>query len=81
MSTTPSQHAMPRRRRWRRRWTVRLLMIAALMVMLTLFAAANFVLVEVRLIVWEGNVRLAWALMLACIFGFIAGVAVSRLPR
>lgn len=51
------------------------------MAMLTLFAAANFVLVELRLVFWEGEVRLAWALLLACVTGFMLAVVVLRLPR
>lgn len=69
------------RRRWKRRWTIRLVVLAAFFLALTLFAAANFVLVEVRLLVWSGQLRLSWALLLAVSTGFIAAVLVMRLPR
>ena len=54
---------------------------AAAMVALTLVAAANFVLVEVRLIVWAGDVRLAWALLAAAALGFVLGLVAPRLRR
>ncbi|MGI8643359.1 MAG: lipopolysaccharide assembly protein LapA domain-containing protein [Thermomicrobiales bacterium] len=72
---------VPRKRRWRRRWTVRLVLIAALMLIVTLFASANYVPVEVRLLFWEGEVRLAWALLVASFVGFILAVAAMRLSR
>lgn len=78
MSSRPDGRP-PRRLTWRRRWTVRLALIAVAMVVLTLVAAANFVLVEVRLIIWEGDVRLSWALLGAVTLGFLLGLAVDRL--
>ncbi len=70
-------------RRWwhRHRWTIRLVAVAGLMVALTLFAAANFVLVELRLIVWGGDVRLSWALLGAGAVGFVLGLVAPRLLR
>lgn len=58
-----------------------LVLAAALMVLLTLFIAANYVLVEVRLIIWEGQVRLAWALVVAWFAGVILTLAATRLAR
>ena len=65
----------------RRRWSVRLALGAAAMVALTLVAAANFVLVELRLIVWSGDVRLAWALLAAAALGVVLGLVAPRLRR
>ena len=68
-------------RKWKRRWTVRLVIIATLTMLVTLFVAANFVLVEVRLIFWQGEVRLAWAMLLAYLVGLISAILVLRLSR
>ncbi len=81
MATDVESQEVPRPRRWRRRWTVWLVLAAALMVLLTLFIAANYVLVEVRLIIWEGQVRLAWALVVAWFAGVILTLAATRLAR
>jgi hypothetical protein len=52
----------------------------ALLLMLT-FAAANFILVEVRLWVLDVRIRLAWAVLGAAAIGFAAGVAWCRSGR
>ena len=66
---------------WRRRWTVWLVLVAAGLVALTLFAAANYVHVEVRLIVWEGEVRVSWIGLGALAIGFVLGLLAGRLAR
>lgn len=81
MATDVEGQEVPRPRRWKRRWTVRLVLVAAVLLLLTLFVAANYVLVEVRLIFWEGQVRLAWALVVAWFSGVILTLAAMRLAR
>jgi hypothetical protein len=44
--------------------------------MLTLVAAANYFFVELRLIVWSGEIRLAWVVFGALGLGFLLGLAV-----
>ena len=67
--------------RHRHRWTVRLVVTATLLAALTLFAAANFVLIELRLVFWNGDVRLSWGLLGAGAIGFLLGLLVPRLLR
>lgn len=59
----------------------RLLTGAVLLALLVLFVAENFSTVEVRLIVAKTETRLAWALLLAGVLGFVAGVIVPRIRR
>lgn len=67
--------------RWRRRWTISLVVAAGLLAMLTLVVAANYVFVELRLIVWNGEIRLSWVIFGALGLGFLLGLLTPRLPR
>lgn len=60
---------------WSRRWTLRLVCSAAVLAALTFVAAANYVMVEARLVVWRGDVRLSWALLAAVGVGVLLGRA------
>ncbi|MEA2524334.1 MAG: hypothetical protein QOF73_1561 [Thermomicrobiales bacterium] len=71
----------PRRLRWRRRWTGLLVLAAGALAALTFAAAANYVHVEVRLIGWQGELRLSWAILGAAAIGFLLGLVLSRLLR
>ena len=73
--------ARPRRPRWRRRWTVRLVLVAGATAAVTFLAAANYGHVQLRLIGWQGEVRLAWALLGAAAVGFLLGLSARRLRR
>ncbi len=53
--------------------------LAVLLLLLVLFVADNFVLIEVRLVVTRIQMRLAWALIIAFLLGILAGIAISRL--
>ena len=64
---------------WPRRWTPRVVAWAAVLALLVLFVAENFVVVEVRLVLWRAEVRLAWALLLAGALGFLLGWLLPRL--
>ncbi|HEY8446332.1 MAG TPA: LapA family protein [Thermomicrobiales bacterium] len=66
---------------WHHRWTLRLVLFAATLALLTLFSAANYVLVDLRLLIWEGDVRLCWALLMAAGIGFVLGLLAPRLLR
>jgi hypothetical protein len=70
-----------RRIPWRRRWTLRLVLTAAVLAALTFIAAANYAPVEVRLIGWQGGVRLSWALLTAVAAGFGLGFIAALLLR
>ena len=51
------------------------MLAAAALVVMTYLAAANYIVVEIRLIGWQGDVRLAWALFGAIVFGVLLGMA------
>ena len=61
------------------RWTVKLALIAIFFTSLTVFVADNFVMVEMRLVFWSLETRLAWSLLLAAGLGFWIGLLVARL--
>ena len=61
-------------REWGRRLPAgRLVLWAAALALLVLFIAENFLLVEIRLIVTRVETRLAWALIIAALLGFLVG--------
>ena len=62
-------------------WTPRLVAWALALALLVLFVAENFEVVEVRLIVWRTEARLAWALLIAGALGFVLGLLLPRLRR
>lgn len=70
-----------RRLRWRRAWTLRLLVLAALLAAVTFVAAANYVLVDLRLPGWQGDVRLSWIVLGATAIGIGAGLLLVRIGR
>jgi hypothetical protein len=59
--------------------TWRLVVLAIVSVALLWFVAANFVEVEVRLLVVRADVRLAWALLGAAALGFALWYGIARL--
>jgi len=73
-----SDHLQPR---IRDSWTFRLVVAAIILATLVVFIAENFVVVEVRLIVWRTDIRLAWALLLASLLGFSLGLLVALIRR
>ncbi len=70
-----------RRFRWRRAWTLRLLVLATLLAAVTFVAAANFILVDFRLPGWQGDVRLSWIVLGATAIGIGTGILLSRIGR
>lgn len=66
-------------RRWLR--LARQAIVALVVVLLIVFVAENLGVVEVRLIVWHTEIRLAWALLLSAALGFVAGWLLPRLRR
>ncbi|MEO0249051.1 MAG: hypothetical protein ABIN58_05805 [candidate division WOR-3 bacterium] len=58
-----------------------LALIAVCFTLLTVFVAANFVVVEINLILFKLTLRLAWGLLLAAILGFAIGLLAYRLRR
>jgi hypothetical protein len=51
--------------------TIGLVAAAAVLALLVLFVADNFVVVQVRLLRWQVNIRLGWALLIAAASGFV----------
>ncbi len=64
---------------WNR--ALRALTVACLLVATVLFVAANFVLVEVRLVGFTVEVRLAWAVVLPASLAFAGGMLYARARR
>ena len=64
-----------------RGWTLRLVELATALALVVLLIAENFVVVEVRLLLWRTEARLAWALLLAGALGFVLGLLFPRLRR
>jgi len=77
----PANSAPSTRRQWHHRWSVLLVFFAAGLAPLTYVAAANFVLVDLRLPWWRDDVRLSWVVLGCSATGFIAGFVTSRLLR
>jgi uncharacterized integral membrane protein len=67
--------------RWRHRWTARLVLAAVVLAVLTYVAAANFVVVELRLVGWVGHVRLSWVVLGSAGLGLVTGFAIGRANR
>ena len=61
-----------------RRRVIREALVAFALVVAVLIVGANFVLVEVRLLGLELETRLGWALIVAFVLGFGAGVLWRR---
>lgn len=71
--------ALPQWHSWR--WAGKLALVAVVFSLLTVFVADNFIMVEMRLIFWSVETRLAWSLLFAAILGFSMGLLVARLRR
>ena len=52
--------------------------LAVVLVLAVLIAGANFVLVEVRLLIVQFETRLSWVLLVPAILGFATGVSYTR---
>ena len=63
------------------RSTARFVVWAIALALLVLFIAQNFVLVEIRLAFWRGDIRQAYALLGAGLLGFVLGWLLPRLRR
>jgi uncharacterized integral membrane protein len=79
-TTPPSQPAaLPRRRRGIIE-QIRIGLLVLIGIALLLFILLNYDRVEVQLLFWNPQLRLAWALLGAAFLGFVAGWLVPRLP-
>jgi len=65
----------------RRRWTLRLVVTAAVLALVAAFIAQNYVAVEVRVLFWSVDIRLAWAVLLAALGGIAIGWLFARVSR
>jgi uncharacterized integral membrane protein len=61
--------------------TVRLAATAIALVLLVIFVAQNFVVVEVRLLFWRIDLRLAWALVIIGVCGALVGSTLTLIWR
>jgi uncharacterized integral membrane protein len=66
---------------WKRRWVPWLILWAIVLGLLAVFVAQNSEQVEVRLIAWDVNLRMAWALLIASALGFVLGLLLPWLRR
>ena len=64
-----------------RNWTARLVLFAVVLLALVVFVAQNFNVVEVRFLVWQPELRLGWALIIAGGLGFVLGLLFRRVWR
>ena len=62
----------------RRRWTPRLVIVAVLLALVATFIAQNYETVEVRILSWSTEMRLAWMLLLATLIGMVVGWLLPR---
>jgi uncharacterized integral membrane protein len=62
---------------WNRAW--RAVVVAVALLVLTLFAAANFVLVDVRLLGADVRLRLGWVAVVPSLVAFGLGLLYARL--
>lgn len=58
-----------------------LVVVAVVLAFLALFAADNFVLIEIRLVNVRIEMRLAWALLICAFVGGVIGFLLGRLHR
>ena len=65
-------------RAWRGRWTVRLVVVAILLALIATFIAQNYEVVEVRLLFWRTDLRLAWTVLLTALIGIVTGWLLPR---
>ena len=63
---------------WGWGWTLRLVVLALALALVVVLIAANFVVVEVRLVAWAVETRLAWALLASAAVGLAAGLVLPR---
>ena len=64
-----------------RRWTLWLVIAAVVLALIAIFVTQNYETVEVRLLFWSIEMRLAWAMVLAWLIGVIVGWVVPRRLR
>ena len=64
-----------------RRWTLWLVIAALVLALIASFVTQNYETVEVRLLFWSINVRLAWAVILAGLIGALIGWLLPRRIR
>ena len=62
-------------------WTLRLVITAVLLALLAAFIAQNYETVEVRVLVWSTDMRLAWIVLLTALGGVVLGWTLPRLRR
>lgn len=59
---------------------IRIALLVLIGLALLLFILLNYDPVELQLLFWNPELRLAWALLIAAFLGFLAGWLVPKLP-
>ena len=65
----------------RRNWTLRLVVAAVVLALVAAFVAQNYETVEIRLLFWRVNMRMAWTGTLALLIGGVIGWLLPRRGR
>jgi uncharacterized integral membrane protein len=82
VETAPSRAAaLPSEPGWRRRWLLRLIALAVVVALFAIFVLQNDDQVPVKLIGWDFEIGLAWALLISGGGGLVLGLLVSWLKR
>lgn len=81
LQTVPGKETEEIEHRVRRDWTARLVAWALVLALLVAFIAQNFESVEVRVLLFEAEMRLAYALLFAAALGFGVGLLFPRIRR
>jgi uncharacterized integral membrane protein len=64
-----------------RNWTLWLVVAAVVLALVAAFVAQNYEMIEIRLLFWRVNMRMAWAGTLALLIGVVIGWLLPRRPR
>jgi uncharacterized integral membrane protein len=62
-------------------WRIRLIALGIVLAVLVVFIARNATTVEIEFVVFEVRTRIAWALLLSSLLGFVLGALLMRLRR
>lgn len=62
-------------------WRLRLIALAIVLVVLIVFIVANATTVKIEFVIADVRTRIAWALLLSALLGFLLGALMMRLRR
>ncbi len=58
-----------------------LFLVTAIVAVIAFFVADNFVIVNVRILTWQIQARLAWVMLSCLVIGMVLGIALTLLWR